>query len=121
MAAISQLNAWSTAVEPIDLIILARGGGSIEELWAFNDERVVRAIAASALPVLCGVGHETDVTLADFAADLRAPTPTGAAALAVPDRLDLASRRASSAAGCALRGSSKSPASGGVWLRPAVC
>ena len=90
--AMCQLNAWITAVEPLDLIIVARGGGSIEELWAFNDERVVRAVAARALPVVSGVGHETDVTLADFAADLRAPTPTGAAALAVPDRLDLASQ-----------------------------
>ena len=85
VGAIRYANRWNVA----DLIITGRGGGSMEDLWAFNDERVARAIYESELPVISAVGHEPDVTIADFVADARASTPSNAAEIAVPDQMEL--------------------------------
>jgi exodeoxyribonuclease VII large subunit len=86
------------ALPGIDLIILARGGGALEDLWAFNEERVARAIFAAKVPVVSAIGHETDVTIADLVADVRAPTPSAAAEMISPDRAEVALRVAAAAA-----------------------
>src|SRR5437870_7825089 len=98
-SAINELSNPSTIWPPIDLIVIARGGGSIEDLWEFNEEIVARAIAAALVPIVSAVGHEIDFTIADFVADLRAPTPSAAAELIVPAAVEL-DRRVNELAAC---------------------
>lgn len=88
-AALANANRYAEMVAPLDVILVARGGGSIEDLWCFNDEQVAHAIYTSRCPIITGVGHETDFTIVDFVADLRAPTPSAAAMACTPNRADL--------------------------------
>src|SRR5438046_5893345 len=97
--AIREFTLPSEAFAPLDLIMITRGGGSIEDLWEFNEEIVARAIFNSAVPIVSAVGHEIDFTICDFVADMRAPTPSAAAELVVPDMLDL-QRRINELSGC---------------------
>lgn len=92
---VNAINGFNAMARKPDLLIVARGGGSLEDLWPFNDEAIVRAVAASTIPIISAIGHETDTTLIDHAADWRAPTPTAAAERAVPVRVDLLAELAS--------------------------